>query len=201
MLERGLVEHHQTYTDIQGDAKDETLYSFARDVKLIIPTTAYFTVEVGHEHLKNGYKVARHNELCVMASNNAWYKMFELMKSKSAYLDHHLSFEFARQNPNFQLVCAEGTHHLHLNHPEVFIEKVNNWIGDTSDRDGNITPKNLMMIRTPAAVVEGLNLSEGYDEMLGEIRMKKKWFTEPFFFQNHFFFKESRFFWRIFGNP
>jgi len=140
MLERGL----------RPGEIDKNKFCFTRDVKLILPSFPFFTVEIGHNLLKNGYKHNTHNELQIQANYNCWYDM-TINKNPKIYEDFYKNFDqisLYSQNRNYHLVCAEGNHHLHLNHPEVFIEKLNAWIGNTRDRSFAIDGLVLRDLRT-----------------------------------------------------
>ena len=133
MLPRGLIKLDQS-NDKQQDPEDK--YRFSRDVKLLLGIDRSFNIFTAKSLISNYGKPDTgtfHNEICIMASENIWEKqrmLANINDTKSDYDDNFYPWGFYENNPNFQLVCVEGKHHVHLNNPEIFIDKLNEWIGD-----------------------------------------------------------------------
>ena len=142
MLERGLKDLNET-----DEKTGQKLYTFSRDVKLMVGPAGAYTREMAFEILK-GHKNCHHNELAIMASDNAWYKRF-IEHSPDQFQEdfennYPMTFFEGHGNVNFQLVLAEGNHHVHLNCPEVFIDKLCGWIENPADSSGTTTGREYM---------------------------------------------------------
>jgi len=106
---------HMLARNIQKSAKYPDKYFFCRDRRL-----KFYNYAVGPQ------------ELCVeMAKRISCPYMF-IKARQSSYFEEKRYYdevlEIMKQNPNFEYVESEGTHHLHMNNPETIIGPINNFI-------------------------------------------------------------------------
>ena len=94
---------------------DESYFTFSRDLRHRSPSLNSFSPEQAEQFAKN----IKCPHLVIKANNGVYEDKDSVAQALNCY----------RQNPEFEMVNVEGTHHVHLNYPERLIPHLELFIG------------------------------------------------------------------------